>query len=200
MQKEFWNQETLYFEFSYTKKQQCQSSQEIIDLIGNLEHKKVLDFGCGYAYGSNLFLSSGIEKLILYDQSDHVYKYLCENDNKNPKIKVVKNLNGLLINEFKVDIIIIYSVIQYLEKNDLEKILNQLSKILSEKGLIVIGDVPSKDTRIYDLLHLFEFAFKEKILKETIQNIIQFIFNKNYQNLVFYTEKALKKMVLLNYK
>ena len=197
----FWNQKHSFFDFTYTKKLQKKSTQNNISICPNIQGKKILDFGCGYAHGLDIFLSSHIiEQLILYDKSEYCYENLKIKYEKNKKIKIIKNLDDLIIENLKLDVIIVHSVIQYIEINELKEILNKFNLILNDSGIIIFGDIPDKNTKLNDLIDLLKFSIKERIFIETIKNIIQFIFYKNYGNLIYYSEEILKNIIYKKFK
>jgi hypothetical protein len=134
---------------------------------------KMIDYGCGNCDLHN-FLNFKIA--YLYDPNFKNYKI---RNKKN--FYVINKLNSIKSLNFKVDLIIINSVIQYIEPPILKVILKMLLTKLKKGGLIIISDIPDRP-RIFELLSPQNFFLSIKLF-------FYFIKSKNYLKINFFYYK-----------
>jgi len=125
----------------------------------------VLDFGCGRGiWNSNSQnKDSFFHELYLYDINPENRKYCKE---KYQNFIILNNLEK----NFKVDRILINSVIQYIKKEDLEKIFSKFHSMLKKDGIIIILDIPKNSRIIEFILTCFTNFDLFKIQVEQIRN------------------------------
>ncbi len=110
----------------------------------------VLDFGCGGGIWNSNKDKEDIffQKLYLYDINPINIEH-CKKKYYNHQI-----LNNLE-NDLQVNVIFANSVFQYIEINDLEKLLEKFSSILKKNGKIIISDFPKYPRIIEFILTIF---------------------------------------------
>jgi SAM-dependent methyltransferase len=95
------------------------------DILG----KKILDFGCGKGYNSAYFSTKGYDVL-----ATDVVDYL---ETKNVNFIKIEEMNDIL-NLPKTDTAIIFTVLHHIDKENINEILSNMSKVV--KRLIIIED------------------------------------------------------------
>tara|TARA_B100000029_G_C17528194_1_gene942402 strand:- start:115 stop:741 length:627 start_codon:yes stop_codon:yes gene_type:complete len=147
----------------------------------NSKNLSILDYGCG-----NCLLHKYIKfkKIFLFDIDSKYYDYLFL---KN--VKKFKNFNEIIENKNKFNLILVNSVIQYIEPEKLEKISKDLYSKLNKNGLIIISDIPAKSR--------FLEIFSSANLIYSLKTILYFIAKPKYFNLQYfiYPKKILSNII-----
>jgi len=177
------------------------NKNEFMDLIDK-KNNVILDFGSGVGIWDNTNLDPRIKKIFLYDPNYKAIKLSKKKYKKNKKIYFIKKedlRSKIFLKKNKVNIILLNSVAQYICKKELQKILFNFKKKISNKKLkIIITDIPeySRFIEIF-LLLLFDFL--------RFWHAVKLIFNKEYHNTLFHRNnldiKYLKtKFKIIKYK
>ena len=142
--------------------------------FSKLKSLKILDFGCGKGIWNKENLSNKkIKKIILFDKEKKLKLFL-KKKYTNKKIEVNFKLNKI-IKKNNYNLVIFYSVIQYIGKKNLFKLIKKLSL----KKTFIITDIPFFP-RIIEFLILPILNFKRFLF------VLKIIFSKNYKKLNFY--------------
>lgn len=132
----------------------------------NLNFKKliVLDYGCG-----NCLLHKYIKfkKIYLFDPNFYMYKI---DSIKN--YLLLKNKKEVLNIKKKFDLVILNSVIQYINPIEIKKLILKLENKIKKNGLILISDIPKK-ARVLEIFDTNNFFLILKLM-------VYFKFNQNY--------------------
>ena len=158
------------------------NKNEFMDLIDK-KNNVILDFGSGVGIWDNTNLDPKIKKIFLYDPNYKAIKLSKKKYKKNKKIYFItkEDLHSkIFLKKNKVNIILLNSVAQYICKKELQKILFNFKKKISNKKLkIIITDIPeySRFIEIF-LLLLFDFL--------RFWHAVKLIFNKEYHNTLFH--------------
>lgn len=107
---------------------------EINLFLSKLSGKNILDLGSGPGRDSKYFLDKGFNPTCL-DYSRELLK-LCQN--KNLKT-IYMDINNLLLEENSFDGVWAYTSLLHIQKNNIEKVLNDVSKILKPKGYFFVS-------------------------------------------------------------
>ena len=144
----------------------------LIKLSGQ-KKRRILDFGCGKGvWGQNRTSIKGIDKIILYDKEKKLTGFL-KKKYKLKKIKINFNYKKIL-NEEKYNIVIFSSVIQYIEKNKLKRIIYDIAKNKSIE-IFILSDVPLLP-RFLEFIILPILNFRRFIF------VCSIIFSRKYKN------------------
>lgn len=144
----------------------------LIKLSGQ-KKRRILDFGCGKGvWGQNRTSIKGIDKIILYDKEKKLTGFL-KKKYKLKKIKINFNYKKIL-NKEKYNIVIFSSVIQYIEKNKLKRIIYDIAKNKSRE-IFILSDVPLLP-RFLEFIILPILNFRRFIF------VCSIIFSRKYKN------------------
>ena len=133
-----------------------------------LENLVVLDFGCGPC---TMHRYLNFKKTFLYDK-----EYFSIPNHKKNYFKY-KNYESIFKNRQKYNLIIVNSVIQYINPNFLHNLLSSLNLKLKKNGIIFLGDIPQFSrlkefiscTNLIKIFYLIKyFLFKKKYFKKIL--------------------------------
>lgn len=141
---------------------------DIFFKILNKNKCAILDYGCGVGIW-NVGGGRG-NKIYLYDKNKLALKY-AKNKYYSDKNFIIINSVKKIKNLRKIDAVLLNSVIQYISKNNLKKLLLNFDKVLAKNYKIIISDIP-KFSRLIELCS-FLFLSPRKFLS-AIYIIINF--------------------------
>ena len=105
----------------------------------------VLDWGCGDALAAN-DLAQTCRTLLLYDRADSTRHRLLANFADSPKIRVLDDAELDAVAPASVDLIIVNSVVQYLDRRQFTDALRLFHRLLKSDGMLLLGDIIAPDT------------------------------------------------------
>jgi SAM-dependent methyltransferase len=105
----------------------------------------VLDWGCGDALAAN-DLAQACRTLLLYDRADSTRRRLLSNYAGSPKIRVLGDAELGAVASASVDLIIVNSVVQYLDRRQFVDALRLFQRLLKSDGKLLLGDIIAPDT------------------------------------------------------
>jgi cyclopropane fatty-acyl-phospholipid synthase-like methyltransferase len=104
--------------------------------------KKVLDFGCGAGYGSQM-LSRVADKVLGVDISQEAVDFARSRYSAGNLSYDVRSLEKLAVSTDRYDVVVCFEVIEHLE--DPLEFLNKLANVLKDAGMLVISTPNGKD-------------------------------------------------------
>ena len=158
--REFWNREnSIYVNDRHRTLHDDRIARDIAGLVGEPD-AAVLDFGCGEASGAAL-VAAKCGQLFLYDAAPNVRERLRLRFTRVPKITVL-GADGIdETGDGSLDLVVVNSVLQYLERAEFEALLDQARAKLKPAGRFVVADVIPPDAKATDdILALLKFAFQ----------------------------------------
>lgn len=105
----------------------------------------VLDWGCGDALAAG-DLAQTCRTLLLYDRADSTRSRLLSNYAGSPKIRVLDDAELGAVAPASVDLIIVNSVVQYLDRRQFGNSLRLFHRLLKSDGKLLLGDIIAPDT------------------------------------------------------
>ena len=155
-----------------------------IKLIQNLvrtKNLKILDFGCGTGvWSQNNLKNKNIKNIILYDKNKKLIKILKKKYSQK-KVKINFSLKSI-IKKKNYNLVIISSVIQYMNIAEFKKIINLIAQNKRKQKRnfhIIITDIPVLPRPLEFILMPF-FNIKRFLF------FLSVIFNHDYKKLKFY--------------
>ena len=150
----------------------------LIQKLTKIKKLEILDFGCGIGtWDQENLKNRKIKKVTLYDKNKRLIKIL-KKKYKGNKIEI--NFNFKKVLKRKYNLIIIASVIQYMNLKNVKKLLTILSKNREKKDLyIIIADLP-RFSRFIEFFLMPFFNYKRFLF------VIKMLFSKEYKKLNFY--------------
>jgi SAM-dependent methyltransferase len=123
----------------------------------------VLDWGCGDALAADE-LAQTCRTLLLYDRADSTRRRLLSHYADRPKIRVIDGAELDAISPASVDLIIVNSVVQYLDRRQFTDALRLFHRLLKSDGKLLLGDIIAPDTPLLGHVTTFlRFAWQNGI-------------------------------------
>lgn len=120
----------------------------------------VLDWGCGDALAAD-DLAQTCRTLLLYDRADSTRSRLLSNYAGSPKIRVLDDAELGAVAPASVDLIIVNSVVQYLDRRQFGDALRLFHRLLMGDGKLLLGDIIAPDTPLVGHVTTFlRFAWR----------------------------------------
>jgi ubiquinone/menaquinone biosynthesis C-methylase UbiE len=121
----------------------------------------VLDWGCGDALAAGR-MAEICGTVQLYDGASAVRARLVERHQGHPSVQVLDDSDLDALAPGSVDFVMVISVIQYLDKQQLATALARFHRLVKRDGSILIGDVIEPDTQVWrDAANLLRFGLSE---------------------------------------
>lgn len=105
----------------------------------------VLDWGCGDALAAD-DLAQTCRTLLLYDRADSTRRRLLSHYAGSPKIRVLDDAELDAMSPASIDLIIVNSVVQYLDRRQFSDALRRFHRLLKSDGKLLLGDIIAPDT------------------------------------------------------
>ena len=130
--------------------------------LKNFNPKKkyaILDYGCGVGIWSDKLINKNFFKVIYLFDKNKASIEICKKKYTQNKIIILNNLSSVekILNKKIINVVLLNSVIQYIPKTQLEKLLLNFKKKLPKKSFkIIIADIP-RFSRFIEFFWLFIF-------------------------------------------
>jgi SAM-dependent methyltransferase len=159
--RDYWNGDTpIYANERHKILHDAWVARDILRLIEG-EDQTVLDFGCGEARSADELLPR-CRKLWLCDGAPAIRARLSARFLGEPQIIICEPEEiEHRLEEASLDMIVLNSVMQYLDRPSFQALLAQFARKLKPGGTIILGDVISPDQNaLNDVMALLRFAFQ----------------------------------------
>jgi len=176
---EFWDADhAIYVNARHKAAHARNICADIVRLLPS-QRPNLLDFGCGEAIYAEA-LAPHCETLVLCEAADRVRASLKARVTDH-EIDVVSSEELQATGaERKFDLIVVNSVVQYLNRGQLDALLVQWRELLAKDGRLVIADVVPPDLgKLTDALALLKFAAREGFVFGAVRGLVQTAFS-NY--------------------
>ena len=118
----------------------------------------VLDYGCGEALHADV-VAEPARRLTLCEAAAIVRAGLANRFAGNRKIEVRSPEQVAALLARSLDVIVLHSVAQYLTPDELDALLAQFRRQLTDNGLLIVGDViPTRVSALTDAIALLSFG------------------------------------------
>jgi SAM-dependent methyltransferase len=153
----------------------------------------VVDYGCGEATAAQL-VADAAGMLILSDGAPAVRDKLAARFRDHPKIAVRSPEEVAALPPHSVDLIVLNSVAQYLERERFVELLALFRRLLVPGGTLVVGDViPPHTSAVTEIVALIRLAWRNGFLGAALLGLVRTLFSdyralRNRLGLTHYTE------------
>lgn len=170
---EFWNSDNpIYVNDRHKLLHYRLIAQDIRDLIPAPE-AVVLDFGCGEALSADLVAVRCLE-LMLCDAAPKVREKLSARYAAEKSIEVVAPEDVRALAPENLDLVIVHSVAQYLDKAAFADLIGMLAGKLRPGGSLILGDIlPVGLSPLTDARALIAFAFEGGFLGPALVGLVR---------------------------
>jgi SAM-dependent methyltransferase len=133
---------------------------EIVSVLPAKTGLRVLDYGCGEALSAGR-VAERVAQLCLYDAAATVRAHLDERFAGVPNISMLDDAALDRIAPGSLDVIVLFSVVQYIDRAQFPALLRRLRGWLAQDGLLIISDViPPNASMVEDIQSLLRTAWR----------------------------------------
>jgi ubiquinone/menaquinone biosynthesis C-methylase UbiE len=143
--REFWNgTHSIYVSDRHRTLHYASIAKGIVALVGS-PSAIVLDHGCGDALAADA-VAAACGHLYLFDAAPNVQERLRRRFAGIDKITVVSNTELEALPDRSLDLVVVNSLLQYLQRNEFEGLLDFWHRLLKDSGKLVLADVLAPGT------------------------------------------------------
>jgi SAM-dependent methyltransferase len=134
--------------------------------------ERCLDFGCGEALGCPALLARGAS-VLLYDGAERMRLLATARFGRRPGVTVLDSAGFEAIPPASLDVVAVVSVVQYLPREELRRLLDRWHAQLRPGGRVIIGDViPPRIGPLSDGLALLAYCRRHGAHLPAIRSIV----------------------------
>lgn len=149
----------------------------VLELLPAYRPLILLDWGCGDALGSLTLQASGV-RVLLYDPMPYVQDRIAARFSEEPDIRVLSADELASWTPQSIDAILIFSVLQYVSRDEFKKLLPRLRELLAPGGMLLLGDIVSPSLSMFtDALDLLRAGFRHGFFFDAIVGIVVTLFS-----------------------
>jgi SAM-dependent methyltransferase len=172
-------------------------------IIGSLPARRplaVLDYGCGEALDAAR-VADAAGSLILYDSAERVRRALAARCRGRPNIQVVDEAGLLAIAPGAIDVVVVFSVIQYMTREEFAAALARWREWLRPGGMLLLVDVvPPGVGMLDDVAALVATAWRHGFLRAAFRGLASTLFSsysrlRRQRGLTVYAEAELRVLL-----
>jgi SAM-dependent methyltransferase len=156
---DFWNApQRLYVNPEHAARLYREIAEELVRAAGISQGARCLDFGCGEALGCPVLLARGAS-VLLYDPAPRMRHLAGQRFAGEPGVSLLETSDFEAIPRASLDVIAVISVVQYLPREELRRLLGLWRRQLRASGRLVLGDViPPHVGAVSDTVALFTYC------------------------------------------
>jgi len=175
--RDYWNADTpIYVNERHRLSHYHRIATDLIALIDELcpnDEPVVLDYGCGQALDADR-VGERCEKLLLADTAPTVVRHLQSRFADAPRIRVLLADEVEALPDASVDIVVVNSVIQYVEPSEFARLLSLWGAKLTRRGALALADViPRSVGPVTDASSLLRFAAQHGFLVAAVVGLVR---------------------------
>jgi SAM-dependent methyltransferase len=174
----FWNSaNSIYAGPGHLRAHYDRLGRDLARLLPARRDLVVLDYGCGDALASEHLRADG-NTLLLYDTADSARTRLQARFASSSGIRVLDDSDLESLAPASVDVVIVSSVLQYIEKTTLPRLLRRWHAWLKPSGCLIVADVISPASGVLaDIADLLRFAWQEGFFLSAVRGLIRSFFS-----------------------
>ena len=174
----FWDRpHRIYVNERHLRVHYARVADELLSLLADRDDLAVLDFGCGEALEAPR-IAARTGRLYLYDGAASVRRHLDERFRHVRKITVLDAGGVAALADNSLDVIVAFSVIQYVDRAELPGLLAQWRSKLALGGKVVLADViPPATGFLDDIRALLSTAYAHGFLLAALWGLAATLFS-----------------------
>lgn len=172
-------------------------------IIGALPERRplaVVDYGCGEALDAAR-VADAAGRLVLYDSAERVRRAVAQRTRGIANIEVVDETGLLGIAPGSIDIVVVYSVIQYMTRQEFTATLARWRSWLRPEGTLLLVDViPPGAGLLDDVVALVSTAWRHGFLRAAMGGLASTLFSsysrlRRQRGLTVYAEADIRALL-----
>jgi SAM-dependent methyltransferase len=176
---EFWSRANrIYVNDRHLQAHYARIADDLVALLAERPRPLILlDWGCGSALAAPRLVEVGAE-VWLFDRSPHYQAELARRFGGRPGLRLLDEAAYAALPAATVDVVLVNSVVQYLDRATLDALLPLWSRLLRPGGVIVFGDLlPPGDTTLADVRALLAAAWRHGFFTAALANLAVMLFS-----------------------
>ena len=175
----FWGGEhSIYVNARHARVHYERITRDVTTLLRSRDQPTVLDWGCGDALSAPA-IAPACGSLLLYDAVPAVRERLTRRFDQVANITVLTDATWQGLPAASIDVAIIVSVIQYLSRADLERVLDALRRLVRPDGELIVADViPTSAGLLPDIASLLATGARHGFLLAAGAGLVQTFFSE----------------------
>ncbi len=176
--QEFWNKKQhIYVSPRHTEVYYKTLGRGVLSFLPTRRPISLLDWGCGDALASVPLRDSGVQ-VFLYDPIPYVYERIKARFSGERNIYVLSEEDLSSVKPQSIDTVLIFSVLQYVSKDEFKNILPKLRNILVPEGMLLLGDiVPPSVLMIRDVFDLLRSGLQYGFFVDAVVGVTATFFS-----------------------
>ncbi|SCL34442.1 Methyltransferase domain-containing protein [Micromonospora nigra] len=142
-------------------------------MVGLLDGRRgrVLDYGPGEALFADR-VAGACDEVVLCEAAGSIRTRLADRFADHPRITVIGPAELAALPPGSVDLMVVHSVVQYLNPDELHSLLTTAHRLLADDGRLVVSDIiPPGAGVVADTVDLLRFAAREGFLRDTLGHL-----------------------------
>ncbi|MEV6304154.1 methyltransferase domain-containing protein [Actinoplanes sp. NPDC051861] len=174
---DFWSGEQRIYVNDRHRRLHFRDTAEQIIKVAPGPGAHVLDYGPGDALEAER-IAAECGRLTLCESATGFREALAARFAGHDRITVIGPDSLGAIPDGSVDLIVVNSVVQYLRRDELDRLLATARRLLSARGRLLVGDViPQRSGLVADSLAMLRFAARERFLGAAVRSMAATVFS-----------------------
>lgn len=199
--REWWNApHSIFVSVRHLRIHYTYVADAIIGALPDRRPLAVVDYGCGEALDASR-VADEAGTLILYDTAERVRAALAERLRGSPNIRVVDEAGLAGIAPDSIDVVVVYSVIQYMSREEFAGLLERWRSWLRPEGTLLLVDVIPPDAGVLDdVAALFSTAWRHGFVWAAVAGLATTLFSpyrrlRRARGLAVYSEAEIRALL-----
>ncbi len=174
----FWDRpHKIYVNDRHLRVHCARVADDIVSILPARPGLAVLDFGCGEALEAGR-VAARVGRLYLHDGASSVRAHLAARVAEMANVTVLDEVGVEALTDRSLDVIVVFSVIQYIDRAALAALLRQWRQKLAPDGMLVIADViPPEAGLVDDIRSLLATAWRHGFLLQALGGLAATLFS-----------------------
>jgi SAM-dependent methyltransferase len=147
---QFWNRpHRIYVNERHLRVHYARVAADILSVLPDRPGLRVLDYGCGEALEAER-IAARVDRLFLYDAAPSVRARVAARFAGTANIAVLDDGGLAALPDGTADVVVVFSVIQYMDRAELPGLLASVRRWLAPGGTLVLADVIPPEAGLLD--------------------------------------------------
>ncbi len=174
----FWNRpHSIYVNERHLRVHCARVADDILSVLPREPALRVLDYGCGDALEAER-IASRVGRLFLYDAAPAVQARLRQRFAGISTITVLDDAGLAALPDGTLDVIVVFSVVQYVPRGDLPALIREWRRRLRPGGSLILADIiPPEAGMLADIRSLLATAAANGFLLASLAGLVTTFFS-----------------------
>lgn len=157
------------------------TANEFLAAFPDARGKRILDYGCGEALDAPRLAGVGMD-VLLYDRSEYFRTRLLPRFAGTRGIRVLDDASLAALPAGSVDHLLVCSVIQYLDRNELAALIRLAHGLLKPGGVLILADIiPTSLDTTSDTLDFLAYSIRHRFFFSGLRTLFDMVMT-NYRS------------------